>query len=389
LPEDDYMGNDATRKLRYAMVGGGPGSFIGGVHRASIALNGSAYLVAGCFSQTPEKNRQTGRENELDPDRVYDTFQLMAEKEALRKDKPDFVVITAQNYAHYDACKAFLSNGFHVMCEKPLTTTVKQALELKELSEKNGLLLGVSYTYAGHVMVMEARNLIKRGELGEILVVMGEYPQDWLIGMVEGASHGISSWRLDPVITGGSNCTGDIGTHVEHTVSYMTGLRIKKLCAVLDKVGDGTVLDNNAHVLIKYENGATGTYWSSQVAIGNENALRVRIYGTEGAIEFDQENCNYLTFVKKGRPHQILSRGCEYLTPGAVAYNRIPPGHLEGHHVAFANLYVAFIEDIRRVLRGEAPTKADYPGVDDGVDGVKFIEKCLESANNGNCWVSY
>jgi len=371
------------------MIGGGPGSFIGGVHRASIALNGTAELVAGCFSRTRDKNEQTGRENGLDPARVYDSFEIMAQMESLREDKPDFVVVTAQNYAHYDACKAFLSKGFHVMCEKPLATTVNDALEIKKLAAENKCLVGVSYTYAGHVMVMEARNLIKRGEIGEALIVMGEYPQDWLIGMVDGASHGISSWRLDPVITGGSNCVGDIGSHIEHTVSYMTGLRIKKLCAIMDRVGAGTVLENNAHILIKYENGATGTYWSSQVAIGNENALRVRIYGTEGAIEFDQENCNYLTLIKKGRPRQILSRGCEYLTPGAAAYNRIPPGHLEGHHVAFANLYVAFTNDIRRVLKGEAPTYADYPGVDDGIDGVRFVEKCWESANNGNTWVSY
>jgi predicted dehydrogenase len=238
-------------------------------------------------------------------------------------------------------------------------------------------------------MAMEARSLIRRGEIGDIMVVMGEYPQDWLISMVDGAHHSISSWRLDPEITGGSNCVGDIGTHIEHTVSFMTGLKIQKLCAVMDKFGSATLLDNNAHVLVKYENGATGTYWSSQIAVGNDNALKVRIYGTEGAILFDQEQCNYLTFIKRNCPPQILSRGCPYLTPEASAYSRIPPGHLEGHHVAFANLYKAFTEDIRRVYRGEAPLKADYPGADDGIDGVKFVEKCLESANNGSSWASY
>ena len=379
----------ANRKLRYAMVGGGPGAFIGGVHRAAIALNGNAQLVAGCFSKTPEKNKVTGAENNLDPGRVYDTFQEMAEKEASRDDKPDFVVITAQNYVHYDACKAFLGRGFHVMCEKPLTTTVAKAVELKALAEKNGCLLGVCYTYAGHIMAMEARNLIRRGEIGDVLIVMGEYPQDWLISMVDGAHHSIASWRLDPVITGGSNCVGDIGTHVEHTVSYMTGLKIKKLCAIMDKFGEGTELDNNAHVLVKYENGATGTYWSSQVAIGNENGLWVRIFGTEGAIEFDQDMCNYLKIWKKGCPVTILSRGNSYITPESAAYNRIPPGHPEGHHVAFANLYKAFTDDIYRKQRGEAPLCDDYAGAEAGIEGVKFIEKCLESANNGNCWVDY
>jgi predicted dehydrogenase len=381
----------ATKKLRYGIVGGGQGSFIGVVHRSALALAGEFDLVCACFSRNVEKNRATGEEVGLDPARVYATFDEMATTEAARADKPDFMVVTTRNDWHFAACKAFLEQGFHVMCEKPLATSVADALELKRIAEEQNRILGVSYTYSGHVMAMDARNRIRAGEIGDVLMVMGEYPQDWLLDMAGGANHGISTWRIEPRIAGNSNCVGDIGTHIEHTVSFMTGLKISKLCAVLDKVGQGTQLDNNAAILLKFENGATGSYWCSQVAAGYDNALKVRIFGTEGAIEFDQEKSNYLTVTHKSGVPQKFSRGRDGVSAQAAAYAVIPSGHPEGYHNAFANLYRSFGQAIRDSADGTRKplTEYDFATVENGIDGVRFIEKCLESAANGSAWVSY
>jgi predicted dehydrogenase len=385
------LDNLQNRKLRYGIVGGGAGAFIGVVHRHALALAGQFELVCGCFSRDEENNASTGGSLGLDDARVYADFTQMAQTEALREDKPDFMVCTTRNDYHYACCKAFLEAGFHVMCEKPLSQTQAQAEELQRIAHVKGLLLGVSYVYSGHVMAMEARSLIRAGEIGEIMMVMGEYPQDWLIEMAEGANHGISTWRIDPQIAGRSNCVGDIGTHIEHSISFMTGLRIEKLCAVMDKFGAGTALDNNAAILIKYSNGATGSYWCSQVAAGYDNALKLRIFGTAGAIEFDQEKSNYLTVVRKGGAPQLWSRGRGYIGDAAAAYSRIPAGHPEGYHNAFVNLYSSFADALRDLVSGRLRPleQYDFPTVEAGVDGVRFVEKCLESAANGNIWVKY
>jgi predicted dehydrogenase len=384
----DFAGS--KRVLRYGMVGGGPGSFIGGVHRAAINLEGAAQLVAGCFSSDKERNEAAGRELRLDESRVYTSFQEMAEKEAQREDKIDFAVITTPNHVHYAASKAFLEKGISVVCEKPLTTSLADALELKKIAADNGCLFGVAYVYASHVMAKEARELVRSGEIGEIVAVMGEYPQEWLIDVIEkDANQRQAAWRTDPEKAGKSNCVGDIGTHIENMVSYITGLRIKKLCATLDIVGEGRKLDTNANILIKYDNGATGNYWCSQVAIGYDNALRVRIFGTKGAIEFEQEKSNYLKVTKKGQPTQIYSRGNGYISPAAAAYSRIPSGHPEGYHDAFANLYRSFTNALIKKLDGEPVNEKEfgYPTIDEGIDGVRFIEKCIESSNKGGVWV--
>lgn len=377
------------RILRYGMVGGGPGSFIGGVHRGAIQLEGAAELVAGCFSRKLDDNMTAGKGLGLADDRVYASYAEMAEKEALREDKIDFVVIAAQNMVHFGASKAFLEKGIHVMCEKPLTTSLKDALELKQLAKTNGCLFAVSYSYAFHVMVLEAKALIESGEIGEVLNVMGEYPQEWLIDLVEETQQRQASWRTDPKQAGLSNCVGDIGTHIEHMVSFMTGLRIKRLCAKLDVRGEGRSLDTNAHVLLEYSNGASGHYWCSQVAVGYDNGLKVRIFGTKGAIEFEQEKSNYLRVTKKGCAPQVYSRGCGYISPKAAAYSRIPSGHPEGYHEAFANLYRAFAEAVQKQVSGEAVNEAEciYPNIDAGIDGVRFIEKCIESSGKGAVWV--
>jgi predicted dehydrogenase len=367
---------ESGKLLHYGMVGGGPGSFIGTVHRNAINLSGMAAIFAGCFSDVPEEIEMTGKALRLDPSRVYKNFNEMAEKEASRPDKIDFAVVAAPNRVHFAACKAFLDKGISVMCEKPLATSSIDAVELKKLAAKNNCLLGVSYTYTGHVMAKEARAIIRSGQIGDVIMVMGEYPQEWLIDLVEKTGQRQAAWRTDPKQAGGSNCTGDIGTHIENMVQYMTGLKIRKLCA-------------NLEILIKYDNNASGMYWCSQVAIGYDNGLKVRIFGTKGAIEFEQEKSNYLKVTMKGRAPQMYSRGHGYIQPEAASFSRIPAGHPEGYHEAYANIYSSFCSALRKKLSGEKVNELefDYPTAEMGIAGVKFVEKCLESSKKGTVWV--
>lgn len=375
------------RTLRYGMIGGGPGSFIGVVHRSAIGLDGHSELVAGCFSSDPVKSQETGENLGVESDRIYKDAIEMAEKEAAREDCIDFAVVTAPNYAHFEACKAFLEKGIDVFCEKPLAMSSKMAEELKELADAKGCILCVGYTYTGHVMAKEAREIIRSGAIGEVKIVIAEYIQDWLMDIVENDSKQ-ASWRTDPKRSGISNCVGDIGTHMENMVQYMTGLKISKLCANLDIVGEGRTLDTNAEILVKYNNGASGSFWCSQVACGYDNAFHVRIFGTKGAVEFDQEASNYLKVSIKGQPPRIYSRGCGYICPEAAAYSRLPSGHPEGYHDALANLYQDFTNAIYKKLAGEKlDEEPAYPTAQMGVDGVRFIEKCVESSAKGSVWV--
>ena len=380
---------EAGRVLRYGMIGGGPGSFIGGVHRGAIKLEGAAELVAGCFSRKLEDNLAVGQDLGIPKERVYANYETMAQEEAKREDGIDFVVIAAQNMVHFAASKAFLENGINVMCEKPLTTNLSDALELKRIADANGCLFGVSYSYAFHVMVLEARERILRGEIGDVINVMGEYPQEWLIDLMEQSEQRQAAWRTDPQQAGLSNCVGDIGTHIEHMVSFMTGLKIRRLCAKLDVLGEGRKLDTNAHILLEYDNGASGHYWCSQVAVGYDNGLKVRIFGTKGAIEFVQEQSNYLRVTQKGCPPQTFSRGNGYITSQAAAFSRVPSGHPEGYHEAFANLYRAYCDAVRKKLDGIEINESEvfYPTLEAGIDGVRFITKCVESSGQGAVWV--
>jgi predicted dehydrogenase len=381
--------SSSVKLLSYGMVGGGPGSFIGDVHRRAIALDGKCELAAGSFSSDYDKNLETGRGLGIADERIYPDYHEMAEKESKREDGINFVSIVTPNFLHYDMAKAFLEKGISVVCEKPLTTGLDQALELKKISKENDCLFAVAYTYTGHVMAREARAIVQRGEIGDIRVVMGEYPQDWLIDTIEKEGQKQAAWRTDPEQSGKSNCVGDIGSHIENMVSFITGLKIKKLVANMDIFGAGRNLDNNAEIIVKYDNGASGCYWCSQVAIGYDNAMKVRIFGTKGTIEFEQENCNYLKVVKKGQPPQIYSRGCGYISPEAAAFSRIPSGHPEGFFEAFANIYSAFADAIIKKLAGEKvdESKAGYPTIDMGIDGVRFITKSVESMEKGSVWV--
>jgi predicted dehydrogenase len=335
----------------------------------------------------------------LAPERCYKSFEEMADAEAKRDDKIDFAVIVAPNYVHYAAVKAFLSRGIHVVCEKPLTFEPEEAQELADLAKRNKLLLGVTYTYTGYPTVKHIREMIRRGEIGDVRFVMGEYPQEWLATPLEKTDpdQRQAKWRTDPKIAGKSNCVGDIGSHIENTVSYMTGLKIKSLCARLDKTLEGRVLDDNASIMLEFESptpggaGAKGMYWSSQIAVGYDNALVVRIFGSKGTIEWRQEACNYFEFIKIGEPRQHWSRGRDGFYPHAQSFSRIPSGHPEGYFEALANIYKTYIAALHKLRAGEPLSEADmdFPGAEMGIDGVKFISKCVESSNKGAVWVNF
>lgn len=377
------------KTLSYGMVGGSLTAFIGGVHRIGASFDGKAFLKAGCFSQNEARNKECAEFYQVDADRTYSSFQEMAQKEGSREDGIDFVTITAPNNVHYEAAKAFLENGIHVLCEKPLCFEVAQAEELKKLAEEKNLLFCVNYSYSGNAMVKEARELITSGYIGDVINVNAEYLQEYLvddIGAGDQVMVKLSSWRKDPEVAGASNCVGDIGTHIENTVSYMTGLKPKRVSAMLDYWGQP--LDLNANILVEFENGAHGVFCSSQVCVGHMNGLVVRIFGTKGAIEWVQENPNILYVTLKGQPTQIYNRGMGYVTERTADVSRIPSGHPEGLYVAFANIYNVWVTSILKLENGEKLEKYDYdfPSLDDGVAGVKFIKACVESSKNDAAW---
>jgi len=374
-------------RLNYGMVGGGPGSFIGDAHRRSINIDGQANLVAGCFSRTPEKCRQTGADLGIAEDRCYASFEEMAKAEAARADGIDFVVVVTPNVSHYPVCKAFLEAGINVSCDKPLCLTVEQATELCDLADSKGLLFLVTYTYMGHVTSKHIRQYIKEGKLGKIRTVMAEYPQGWLAYEGEwGGKQG--EWRCDPEQSGGVNCLGDLGTHVENAVAMFTGLKIKRVLAKLDKVVPGRVLDDNDLVMVEFEGGATGCYWTSQFAIGHDNDLRVRIYGEDGSIEWKQEECEKVIMISRDGTIIERHRGNGGIEPKAAAYGRLPSGHTEGWLESMGNLYRSFIECIRAKKAGTfTADMIDFPTVHDGAEGIKFVHACLKSNAQGNVWV--
>jgi predicted dehydrogenase len=379
-----------TEKLSYGMVGGGPGSFIGDIHRRSIRSEGSAELAAGCFSRSPEGTLATGAALGMSRDRLYETFEEMAEEEAKRPDPIDFVVVVSPNTSHYAAVKAFLSRGIPVVCEKPFTVEVGEARELADLAKKKDLLCAVTYTYTGNVTIKHARELVRRGEIGDILFVNGEYPQEWLLPPAEKQGSKQAVTRTDPALAGKSNSVGDLGTHIESLVSYITGLRIQSLCARLDIIGEDRVLDTNATIMLNYEGGARGLYWTSQVASGYDNALRIRIFGTKGSLDWNEEASNYLGLSRFGQPNATLSRAKDPFYPPAQSYSRLPSGHPEGYFEALSNIYRTYTGALIKQKKGEPLTTADldFPDLQLGIDGVAFTGKCVESSQKGAVWVS-
>jgi len=378
-----------TPKLRYGMVGGGQGAFIGDVHRKAIAMDGKAEIVCGAFSQSYDNTLATGETLGLPRERLYRSFEDMIRAEAKRPDRPDFISIVTPNSTHYAAAKLAIEHGFAIVCEKPLATSSRDAENLARLVHTKGLLFCVTYAYSGYPIVKHIRDMIARGELGEIRFVNGEYPQEWLATKLEDTGQKQAAWRTDPKLAGASNCVGDIGSHIEFMVGHMTGLRIESLCARLDRFGTGRPLDDNATIMVNYNGGATGVYWSSQVALGHDNALRLRVYGTKGAVEWFQETPNTARVSFLDRPTGTLSRGRDPMSPRAQSLSRLPSGHPEGYFEGFANIYSTFITALAKKLRGEALTAddLDFPGVDEGVQGVKYIEKCVESSAKGSIWL--
>ncbi len=383
--------NKHPKKLTYGMVGGGEGAFIGDVHRKAIAMDGKAELAAGCFSRDFENTKNTGQRLGLDSSRLYPTYKDMFEKESQREDGIDFVVIVTPNNTHFSISKASLEHGIHVVCDKPLTISSRESEQLAEISDEKDLLFCVTYTYTGYPMVKQMKAMIANGELGEIRFINAEYPQEWLAASIEKTGQKQSVWRTDPSQSGASNCVGDIGSHIENMVSYLTGLKITSLCARLDTFVEGRILDDNASILVEYDRGAKGLYWSSQVAIGQDNGLRVRIYGKKASIEWFQENPNSFRISYLDKPTEIISRGRDKMALSAERVSRVPAGHPEGYFEAFANIYSTFLTALDKKIN-KIPLKeedADYPGIKEGYQGVRFIERCVESSQKGTVWVDF
>jgi len=387
-------GQDSLTKagrLKYGMIGGGKGAFIGDVHRRAIAMDGGAELVAGCLSQSFDVTRETGESWGLPKDRLYRTYRDLIVEEAARPNRPDFILVTVPNDAHYPAARLALERGFSVVCEKPLAASSVEAADLVRLTEEKGLLFGVAYAYRLYPIVFHLRDLIASGELGEIRFVAAEYPQDWLAGPLETTGQKQALWRTDPRRAGISNCVGDIGSHIENLVSFLTGLEMESLCARLDAFGPGRTLDDNASILVNFKGGARGLYWCSQIAVGNDNGLRVRIFGTKGSVDWAQEECNYARIGFTDKPAVRISRGRDKMSPRAQSLSRIPSGHPEGYFEAFADFYSIFLGALRKKKAGEPLTgdDLDFPNARDGLRGVRFIEKCVESSKAGASWIRW
>ncbi len=373
-------------KLGYLMVGGGPGAFIGAVHKAGIDLIATARLVGGCFSQTPEKSREQGRLWGVDDGRVYPDWREMLKAEAARPDRPDFVVVVTPNNTHHPIAKMALELGFHVSCDKPLCLTPAEADELARLTRERKLEFLVTYTYLGYPMVRQAREMVRAGDLGDIRLVIAEYAQDWLSDQAAGSKQ--ADWRTDPTRTGVAGCLGDIGTHVENLSRFVAGVEMTSLSASLDTFVQGRLVDDNGFVWYRTAGGAKGSIWASQVAVGRENGLTLRVYGSKAGLEWHQEEPNRLFFAKKGAPAEILTRGQGYLHPHAARYTRLPSGHPEGLFEAFANLYDAFAQTILAGKAGRHPGAYDiFPTVEDGAAGVRFVHAAVESSRRNSAWV--
>jgi predicted dehydrogenase len=376
-----------AKLIRYGMVGGGPGSFIGKVHRMAANLDGKMELVAGSFSSDPQKSRHIGKELFLDENRIYDTYQQMAKQEAVlpKSERMDVVSVAVPNHLHFNVCKTFIEAGFHVICDKPMSNTIEEAEQLCKLVIDHDTIFALTHNYSGYPMVKEARQLVQEGRLGKLRKVVVEYPQGWLAQPIEDEEE---VWRLDPNIAGISSTIADIGTHAEHLVRYISGTEMEELYADIHTFIEGRALEDDANLLVHYKNGMRGILYASQVSIGEENGLRIRLYGDQAALEWKQELPNELRLKYSDKPEEIHKRGNSYLSEVAQYRNRIPAGHPEGFIEAFANIYSNVAEVIAAYKLGEQPDKRamDFPTVQDGARGVHFIHKAIESGKQKK-WV--
>ena len=379
------------RKIRIGMVGGGKDAFIGGVHRIALRLDGYYELVAGSFSSNFDNSKETGKDLGLAEDRIYKTYQEMAEKESSRSDAIDVVAIVTPNHLHVPIAKIFAEKGIHIICDKPLALSSKEAISLKNIVVSKKLIFALTHNYTGYPMVRHARSLIQKGDLGSIRVIQAEYPQDWLTTKAEDSGLKQAEWRTDPKRSGGGGCIGDIGTHAFNLIRFITGLEIEELSADIHTFVKGRLLDDNAQIMLRFKGGAKGALWSSQVAVGNENNLKIRIYGENGGIEWRQEDPNYLYYTEFGHPTQRVTRGSGNVSKEAKDVTRIPPGHPEGYLEGFANIYNDVYKKLYAQINNQNYDDSNdcYPTINDGVEGMRFIETALESSKNNGKWIRF
>jgi predicted dehydrogenase len=374
------------------MVGGGQGAFIGAVHRMAARLDGHYELVAGALSSDPARAKASAAELGLAPDRSYGSFAEMAKAEAKRPDGIEAVAIVTPNHMHYPAAKAFIEAGIHVICDKPLTSTLADAKKLHDLALKSNRLFVLTHNYTGHPMVRQAREMIANGELGDIRLVHAEYVQDWLSEPLEKTGQKQAAWRTDPKRSGAGGAIGDIGTHALNLAMFVSGLQPDTLAADLDSFVEGRQLDDNAHIMLRFApkkgKAAKGMLWASQVAPGNENGLRLRVYGTKAGIEWAQEDPNYLWVTPLGKPRYLVTRGGAGASTAAGRVTRVPPGHPEGYLEAFATIYSEAAQAIRAMRAGKKlPKDIVFPSVEDGLWGMRFVDACVRSSKKNAAWV--
>jgi len=381
-----------SRKIRYGMIGGGRGAFIGAVHRIAANIDGQIELTAGAFSSDAEKSKASGQDLFLDPARVYGSFDELVKKEAAlpADQRIDFVAIVTPNHVHFPAAKAALEAGFHVLSDKPATFDLKEAKALAALVKKTGLLYGLTHNYTGYPLVKQARDMVAAGQLGKIRKVVVEYPQGWLATKIEASGQKQAAWRTDPKRSGAAGCIGDIGTHAENLAEYITGLQISELAADLTAFVKGRKLDDDGNVLLRFKGGAKGVLHSSQISVGEENNLNIRVYGEKGGLEWHQKEPNTLLVKWLDQPMQVYRTANGYLTPAALAAGRTPPAHPEGYLEAFANIYKNFAGAVRARLEKKKLAKNDpandFPKIEDGVRGMAFIEAVVKSSKANAAW---
>lgn len=378
-----------TDRIKLGMVGGGRDAFIGGVHRIASRIDDQYELVAGALSSSPEKAMASAADLSIAEDRSYTDFRQMAIREARLKDGIEAVAIVTPNHMHAPVAKEFLKRGIHVICDKPLTASLAEAKKLVAAAQKSDALFVLTHNYTGYPMVRQARAMVANGDLGDIRVVQVEYAQDWLTTPLETTGLKQAEWRTDPERSGAGGATGDIGTHAYNIACFVTGLRLESLAADLDSFVEGRRVDDNGHVLMRFEGGAKGMLWCSQVAPGNENALALRVYGTKGGLEWKQEDPNYLWFTPFGEPKRLITRGGSGSNEAAGRVSRIPPGHPEGYLEGFANIYTEAAAAIRAKRDGSSvPEDVLFPTVEDGLAGVTFVDACVRSSKRNGVWVS-
>ena len=380
------MAENGAKRIRLGMVGGGSGAFIGYVHRIASRIDGDYDLIAGALSSRPEVAQESGRNLGLAEDRIYTSSVEMARAEAARPDGIEAVSIVTPNHMHFGPAKAFLEAGIHVICDKPITSNLEDARKLAQIQPKNGAKFLLTHNYTGYPLIRQARELVASGALGKIRVVQAEYAQDWLTEPA-GDDNKQAAWRTDPARSGAGGCIGDIGTHAYNLARFVTGLKTEAVSADLTAFVPGRQLDDNVHIMLRFEGGAKGMLWASQVAVGKENGLQLRVYGDKAGIEWSQENPNYMWFTEFGKPRQLITRGGSISVPPAASMNvRIPAGHPEGYLEAFATLYSQFAA----VIRGEG---ADYEGLlptmADGIEGMQFITASVKSSANDSRWTRF